>query len=69
MLAQQHLDAVAIRAEAAAGRAAQQAAAELAFAQQSMALAQQSRAAAGPAPLFVGRSNDIEAHRGKNNFF
>lgn len=56
MLTQQHLDAMAMRAEVAAGRAAQEAAAEL-------ALAQQSRAAAGPAPLFVGRSNDIEAHR------
>jgi hypothetical protein len=56
VLGQQHLDAVAMRAEAAASRAAQEAAAEL-------ALAQQSRAAAGPAPLFVGKSNDIEVHR------
>ena len=56
MLAQQHLDSLAIRAEAAASRAAQEAASEL-------ALAQQCRAAAGPAPLFVGKPNDIEAHR------
>jgi hypothetical protein len=56
MLAQQHLDSLAIRAEAAASRAAQQVAAEL-------ALAQQCRAAAGPAPLFVGKANDIEAQR------
>jgi hypothetical protein len=56
MMAQQHLDAMALRAEAAASRAAQVAAAEL-------ALAQQSRAAAGPAPLFIGKSNDIEAQR------
>lgn len=55
-LAQQHLDSLAIRAEAAASRAAQEAASEL-------ALAQQCRAAAGPAPLFVGKPNDIEAHR------
>ena len=56
MLAQQHLDSMALRAEAAASRAAQEAASEL-------ALAQQSRAAAGPAPLFVGKTNDIEAQR------
>ena len=56
MLALQHLDAQALRAEAAAGRAAQEAASEL-------ALAQQCRAAAGPAPLFVGKANDIEAQR------
>ena len=56
MLAQQHLDSLAMRAEAAAGRAAQEASSEL-------ALAQQCRAAAGPAPLFVGKANDIEAQR------
>ena len=56
MLAQQHLDSLALRAEAAASRAAQEAASEL-------ALAQQCRAAAGPAPLFVGKANDIEAQR------
>ena len=56
MLAQQHLDSLAIRAEAAASRAAQEVASEL-------ALAQQCRAAAGPAPLFVGKANDIEAQR------
>jgi hypothetical protein len=56
MMAQQHLDSMALRAEAAASRAAQNAASEL-------ALAQQSRAAAGPAPLFVGKPNDIEAQR------
>lgn len=56
MLAQQHLDSLALRAEAAASRAAQAAASEL-------ALAQQCRAAAGPAPLFVGKANDIEAQR------
>lgn len=56
MMAQQHLDSLAIRAEAAASRAAQEAASEL-------ALAQQCRAAAGPAPLFVGKANDIEAQR------
>jgi len=56
MLAQQHLDSLAIRAEAAASRAAQEVASEL-------ALAQQCRAAAGPAPLFVGQANDIEAQR------
>ena len=49
MLAQQHLDSLAIRAEAAASRAAQEVASQL-------ALAQQCRAAAGPAPLFVGIS-------------
>lgn len=56
MLAQQHLDSLAIRAEAAASRAAQEVASQL-------ALAQQCRAAAGPAPLFVGKANDIEAQR------
>ena len=56
MLAQQHLDSLALRAEAAASRAAQEAASEL-------ALAQQCRAAAGPSPLFVGKANDIEAQR------
>ena len=56
MMAQQHLDSLAIRAEAAASRAAQEVASEL-------ALAQQCRAAAGPAPLFVGKANDIEAQR------
>lgn len=56
MMAQQHLDSMALRAEAAASRAAQNVASEL-------ALAQQSRAAAGPAPLFVGKPNDIEAQR------
>ena len=56
MLAQQHLDSMALRAEAAASRAAQEVASQL-------ALAQQSRAAAGPAPLFVGKANDIEAQR------
>ncbi len=56
MLAQQHLDALALRAEAAASRAAQEAASEL-------ALAQQCRSAAGPAPLFAGKPNDIEAQR------
>ena len=56
MLAQQHLDSIAMRTEAAAGRAAQEVASEL-------ALAQQSRAAAGPSPLFLGKANDIEAQR------
>ena len=56
MLAQQHLDAQAMRAEAAAGRAAQEASAQ-------QALAQQCRAAAGPAPLFHGKANDIDALR------
>jgi hypothetical protein len=56
MMAQQHLDSLAIRAEAAASRAAQEVASEL-------ALAQQCRAAAGPSPLFLGKSNDIEAQR------
>ena len=57
MLAQQHLDAQAMRAEVAAGRAAQEASA------QQQALAQQCRAAAGPAPLFHGKANDIDALR------
>ena len=53
---QQNLQAQAMRAEAVASRAAQEAAAEL-------SLAQQCRAAAGPAPLFSGQTNSIEAHR------
>ena len=55
-MARQELSAAASRAQAAADAAARAADAEA-------SLAQQRRMAAGPAPLFQGKGNGLEAHR------